>query len=178
MNLRGGIGVSKVQRGKQFEEQICESFEKVPNTSVTRLIDPQNGYAGVRNICDYIVYNYPNQYFIECKSCYGNTLSIYSNDPKKKYGAITNNQWEGLEEKSKIKGVIAGYMIWFIDHDRTIFVPAQSMVVHRELGAKSYNIAKQWDSDYIEIKGKKKRILFEYDMTEFFRKCTSNECTM
>lgn len=167
-----------VNRGKQFEEQIRQAFEMIPDTSVTRLIDPQNGYAGVRNICDYIVYHHPTQFFIECKSCYGNTLSIHSNDPKKKYGAITNNQWEGLEEMSKIKGVVAGYMIWFIDHDRTIFVPAQSMIVHRELGEKSYNIGKQWDSDYTEIRGTKKRVLFEYDMTEFIRKCTSNEKTL
>lgn len=167
-----------VNRGKQFEEQIREAFERVPHTTVTRLIDPQNGYAGVRNICDYIVYHYPTQFFIECKSCYGNTLSIHSNDQKKKYGAITNNQWEGLEEKSKIKGVVAGYMIWFIDHDRTIFVPAQSMIVHRELGEKSYNIAKQWDSDYIEIPGEKKRVLFDYDMTGFIRRCTSYDSTL
>ena len=148
-----------VNRGKQFEEQIKEAFEKVPHTSVTRLIDPQNGYAGVRNICDFIVYHYPHQYFIECKSCYGNTLPFYN---------ITKNQWDGLYEKSKIDGVVAGYIIWFIDHDRTIFVPAQSMITHKELGAKSYNIAKQWDSDYIEIEGKKKRVLFDYDMNSFF----------
>ena len=167
-----------VNRGKQFEEQIKQAFEKVPNTSVTRLIDPQNGYAGVRNICDYIVYHHPTQFFIECKSCYGNTLSIHSNDPKKKYGAITNNQWEGLEEMSKIKGVVAGYMIWFIDHDRTVFVPAQSMIVHRELGEKSWNIAKQWDSDYIEIKGERKRVLFDYDMAEFIKEVQKNETAL
>lgn len=158
-----------VNRGKQFEDQIREAFEKVPNTSVTRLIDPQNGYAGVRNICDFIVYHYPTQFFIECKSCYGNTLPFTN---------ITKNQWDGLYEMSKIKGVVAGYMIWFIDHDRTIFVPAQSMIVHKELGEKSYNIAKQWDSDYTEIKGEKKRVLFDYDMTEFVRKCTSHESAM
>jgi hypothetical protein len=163
-----------VNRGKQFEDQISAAFEKIPNTSVTRLIDPQGGQAGVSNICDFIVYHYPTQFFIECKSCYGNTLSINSNNPKKKYGAISNKQWEGLEEMSKIEGVVAGYMIWFIDHDRTIFVPAQSMIVHKELGEKSYNIGKQWDSDYIEIKGKKKRVLFDYDMTDFIRKCTSS----
>ena len=148
-----------VNRGKDFENQIKEAFEKVPHTSVTRLIDPQNGYAGVRNICDFIVYHSPHQYFIECKSCYGNTLP-FSN--------ITKNQWDGLYEKSKIDRVVAGYIIWFIDHDRTIFVPAQSMITHKKLGAKSYNIAKQWDSDYIEIEGKKKRVLFDYDMTSFF----------
>ena len=148
----------KVNRGKDFESQIRKAFEEVENTSVVRLLDPQSGYAGVRNICDFIVYHYPHQYFIECKSCYGNTLP-FSN--------ITKNQWTGLLEMSEIRGVIAGYMIWYIDHDRTIFVPARSMQVHKELGEKSLNISKQWDSDYIEIKGKKKGILFEYDLSKF-----------
>lgn len=158
-----------VNRGKQFEEQIRQAFENVPDTSVIRLIDPQNGYAGVRNICDYIVYHYPTQFFIECKSCHGNTLPFTN---------ITKNQWDGLYEKSKLKGVVAGYMIWFIDHNRTIFVPAQSMIVHKELGEKSFNITKQWDSDCFEIKGEKKRVLFDYDMTDFIRKCTSYESTV
>lgn len=158
-----------VNRGKQFEEQIREAFEKVPHTSVVRLIDPQNGYAGVRNICDFIVYNYPYQFFIECKSCYGNTLPFTN---------ITKNQWDGLYEKSHINGVVAGYMIWFIDHDRTIFVPAQSMIVHKELGKKSWNISNQWDSDCIEIKGEKKRVLFDYDMTDFLERYKANDYTM
>lgn len=148
-------------RGKQFEEQIREAFEKMPNTSVTRLIDPQNGYAGVRNICDYIVYNFPIQYFIECKSCYGNTLP-FSN--------ITKNQWDGLLEKSDIEGVVAGYMIWFIDHDRTIFVPAKIMAMCKGMGEKSYNIKHPWFSG-IEIEGTKKRVLFDYDMTNFLKEC-------
>lgn len=157
--------MSKVNRGKDFENQIRQSFEKIPDTNVTRLIDPQNGYAGVCNPCDFIVYHYPNQYFIECKSCYGNTLS-FSN--------ISKGQWDGLANASTVPGVVAGYMIWFIDHDRTVFVPAQSMLVHKELGEKSWNIAKQWDSDFIEITGKKKRILFDYDLSNFFERTGSN----
>lgn len=159
--------MTAVNRGKQFEDQIRQAFERVPETSVDRLHDQTSGYKGSSNICDFICYNYPYQYYIECKSCYGNTLSIHTNNPKNLYGAITNTQWEGLLEKSQIPGCIAGYMIWFIDHDRTIFVPAQSMAVHRELGEKSYNIAKQWDTDYVEIPGIKRRVLFDYDMTSF-----------
>lgn len=153
--------MSKVNRGKDFENQIRQSFEKVPETTVVRLMDPQNGYVGVCNLCDFIVYHYPHQYLIECKSCYGNTLP-FSN--------ISKGQWDGLAVASNVPGVVAGYMIWFIDHDRTVFVPARSMLVHKELGEKSWNIAKQWDSDYIEIKGTKKRVLFDYDLSDFLEK--------
>ena len=85
-----------VNRGKQFEDAIESAFKKCSDVSIDRFADPAAGYAGVRNICDFIVYSYPFQYYFECKGCYGNTLSIHSNDPKKRYGAITNNQWDGL----------------------------------------------------------------------------------
>ena len=150
-----------VNRGKQFETQIQKAFEKVPDVSIDRLLDPMAGYAGIRNICDYIVYKEPNEYYIECKSCYRNTLN-YSN--------ITENQWSGLLEKSKIPGVISGVIIWFIDHDKTIFVPIQKLEYDKKRGLKSVNITHEdtFDTGVIEITGKKKRILFDYDMTSFF----------
>lgn len=166
--------MGKVNRGKSFEEAIRVAFERNPDVSVTRLLDPQAGYAGVRNICDFIVYSYPRQYFIECKSCHGNTLPIYSTDPKKCYGAITNTQWEGLVEQSSIKGVVAGYLIWFIDHDVTIFVSALKMKELRDKGDKSFNITKRDDKDLFRIDGRKKRVLFEYDMTNFFNEFSKN----
>ena len=43
-------------RGKQFEEQIKKSFEKVKGVSVDRLHDQTTGYLGSTNICDFIVY--------------------------------------------------------------------------------------------------------------------------
>ena len=157
-----------VNRGKDFEDCIREACEAIPDTSVTRLIDPQAGYAGVRNICDFIIYRYPTQIFLECKSCHGNTLSIHSNDPKKRYGAITNNQWEGLLEQSKVRGVVAGVVIWFIDHDKTVFIPIQRLEYYKQHGYKSVNITTMWDDDWFPIDGKKKRVYFEYDMEKFF----------
>ena len=159
--------MAKVNRGKDFEQEVRDAFERVPQTSVDRLIDPQNGYAGVRNICDFIIYHYPIEFYIECKSCYGNTLSIHTNNPKNRYGNITNNQWEGLLEKSETDGVVAGYIIWFIDNDITLFVPAKVMSKHKELGNKSFNVKKEWPDGCFEISGKKKRVLFEYDMSYF-----------
>jgi hypothetical protein len=162
-----------VNRGKQFEEQVREGFAKIPNTSIDRLIDPQNGFAGVRNICDFIVYNYPNQYYIECKSCYGNTLSIHSNDPKRRYGNITNNQWEGLLEKSKIPGVKAGVLVWFIDHDETYWLDIRLLQMMRDDGYKSIPHYPEWAEEFTydmwtRIVGKKLRILFDYDFARFF----------
>lgn len=156
-----------INRGKQFEEQVRTGLEVIPNTSVVRLIDPQGGQSGVSNICDFIVYHYPHQYFIECKSCHGNTLSIHTNNPKNKYGAISNTQWQGLLQMSSITGVVAGVIVWFIDHDITVFIPIQVLQNMRDLGAKSVNINKVDLTLCYQISGKKRRVLFDYDFTKF-----------
>lgn len=154
-------------RGKKFEGVIKEAFLKVPNTSVVRLPDPTSGYLGVRNISDFIVYHYPHQYFIECKSVHGNTLSIHSNDPKKWYGNITNNQWEGMWEMAHINGVIAGIICWWVDRDVTKFIPIQTLQRLKDNGYKSVKYTID-DLSVMNIPAKKKRVFFEYDMKSFF----------
>ena len=142
------------------------------------------GYAGVKNICDFLVYRYPMQYYIECKSCYGNSMSIHSNDPKKKYGNITNNQWEGLLEKSKIPGVRAGILVWFIDHDDTYWLDIRLLQKHRDAGNKSIKFYCDWVDGtdetsklWTRIVGKKRRVLFDYDFIPFFKEfeCNASE---
>ena len=165
--------MNKVNRGKQFENQIKECFEKVKNVSIDRLHDQMTGYAGSSNICDFIVFHYPIQLYIECKATYGNTLSIHSNNPKRAYGDISNTQWEGLLEKEPIFGIAAGYLIWYIEHDKTYFVPAHIVKQFKDKGYKSINIKQLVDNDgiiiedVIEIYGDKKRIFFDYDMKGF-----------
>lgn len=162
-------------RGKEFENVIREAFEKVSNTSVVRLHDQTTGYLGSSNHCDFIVYRKPYELHIECKSVHGNTLSIHSiPKPDKKgvlhgfYGNITDTQWEGLLEKSKIPGVIAGVICWWIDSDVTKFISIQELEITKRWGVKSI----RYDHSekifpVIDIKGKKKRVFFDYDMEGF-----------
>lgn len=146
-------------RGKQFEEVIKKSFEKIPNVSVDRLHDQTTGYLGSKNICDFIVYKKPYEYYIECKSIHGNTFPLSN---------ITDNQFNGLLEKSKIKGVSAGVIVWWVDKDVTRFIPIQMIdVLRNELGAKSIRFD-FLHPDVIYIHGKKKRVFFDYDMDSFF----------
>lgn len=158
-----------VNRGKKFEDVIREAFEKVPGVSIDRLHDQTTKFKGTSaNICDFIVYKEPYEYYIECKSVHGNTLSIHSNDPKHKYGNISNTQWEGLLEKSQIEGVTAGIICWWIDKDVTLFLPIQILNQLRRTDNKSvrYDI-NEYIGNVIEIKGKKKRVFFDYDMEAF-----------
>lgn len=148
-----------VNRGKDFENVIRECFKKVPNTNVERMADPVQGYLGVRNHCDFLVYHKPYEYHIECKSVHGNTFP-FSN--------LTKNQWEGLLEVSKIDGIIAGIICWWVDKDVTKFIPIIRLEFWKNCDYKSLRYDYD-DKPCIELKGKKKRVFFDYDMEEFFK---------
>ena len=151
-------------RGKQFEDVVRQAFEKVPNVSIDRLHDQTTGFRGSQNICDFIVYREPYEYYFECKSVHGNTLPFRN---------ISATQWNGLLEKSFIEGVTAGIICWWVDKDRTLFLPIQTLQKLLNSGNVSYRY--DWDSyDVVEIKGKKKRVFFDYDMEAFLDEIQHN----
>ena len=146
--------------GKKFERVIKGSFLKVPDVSIDRLRDAPKKMKNVDNPSDFIVYKKPHEIYVECKSHKGNTLP---------FSCIREEQWNGLEDKSKIDGVKAGVIIWFIDHDFTVWVDIRELVALRWIGAKSVNIKDlfDWKLHHIEIRGEKKRVYFDYDMEKF-----------
>lgn len=148
-------------RGKQFEQLIREAFEKVPWVSVDRIPDQTMRYRGAQNVCDFIVYRYPNLFYIECKTVHGNTLPFTN---------IKDNQWNGLLNKSKIPGVYAGVICWWVDKDVTRFIPITELETMKKNNYKSV----AWNTVCLayDIKGKKKRVLYEYDMEQFFEEVT------
>lgn len=149
-----------VNRGKKFEQVIRESFERVPGVSIDRLNDNTAGFKGIAGICDFIVYREPYEYYIECKSVHGASLP-FSN--------ITETQWNGLLEKSKIEGVFAGIICWWVDKSVTKFIPIKLLQAMKEHNMKSirYDFTLFGKDCCTEIKGKKKRVFFEYDMESF-----------
>ena len=147
--------MGKTNRGKKFENVVREAFEKVPNVSLDRIHDQTTRYKGSTNICDFIVYREPYEYYIECKSVHGASLP-FSN--------ITDAQWNGLLQKSTIQGVFAGVICWWIDKDVTKFIPIEELEDLRTWGFKSVNYQQMAG---IKIKGKKKRVFFDYYMGEF-----------
>ena len=154
--------MAKVSRGKDFELEIRRAFEREKNVSVDRLKDSMSGYMGDNNICDFIVYKKPDIYYLECKAIHGNTLNFKSD--------IRPNQWFGLSQKNMIEGAHAGFLVWFIDHDVTYYVDIQLMNAYKGLGMKSLRYDVEEKSPLMfKIDGKKKRILFNYDMASFFK---------
>ena len=152
--------------GKKFETEIRNACEKMHGVYCLRLIDPQAGYYGVKNPCDFIVYKYPLVYLIECKSVHAKSLPFHN---------ISAYQWSSLLNASYIKGVVAGIMCWFVDDDSTMFLPIQYLanvkqtkrsVSLEEAEKNSLNI-----QGPIHIQGIKKRVLFTYNLESFFKQC-------
>ena len=169
-----------VNRGKKFESVIEECFSAVSDVSVIRLHDQTMGYLGGQNPCDFLIYHKPYLYAIECKSVHGNTLSIYSKPkPDKRgvlhgfYGNITDTQWNGLLEMSQVRGVFAGVIVWFIDHNETVFLDINLLKRWRDAGHKSIHSYPEWlecvekKTDWCYLDGKKKRVFFDYAAEKF-----------
>lgn len=138
--------------GKKFEVKFREDWvTSFPNTFIYRLPDQQSRYkGGSRNPCDFICYNNEHLYLIECKSHKGNTIpfsNLRQHDLLKTYENCA----------------ITGYICWFIEHGRVLFIPTQAVSKMMADGLKSININKLKNYDHVEIPSKKKRIFLDSD---------------
>ena len=96
--------------GKKFEN----NFKKGVGKELVRLYDTTNGYAGVKNPCDFIYYKYPYQYLFELKSVKGSRFD-FSN--------ITDNQKEQLDFYSHIQGCNPMVVVEFREHKQVYMIP-------------------------------------------------------
>ena len=118
------------------------------------------GYKQINNPCDLIVFKKGTLNLFECKAIHGNTLNFNSH--------IRENQWNRLLDYSYISGLNAGIIVWFIDCDKTLFIDIQYLDLLRTQGNKSFNVNKSIEVvPTIEIKGKKQRVFFKYNLEEF-----------
>ena len=124
------------------------------------------GYSNINNPCDFIVYRKGTINLFELKAIHGSTLNFKAH--------IRENQWQELLEYSKIAGVNAGIICWFLDFDKTIFIPIQSLQILKEENFKSFNcrvtnsnLYKDLGVESFEINAHKKRVFFEYHLENF-----------
>lgn len=150
-----------VNRGKQFEGVIKQTFEEYPNTTIQRLKDAANGHQkGNTNPCDFIAYKFPHIIYIECKA---------TNTTTEPFTRIRPNQIDGLHEAREVFGVEAGFMIWFVSKQKTYWIRIEDFEEYRT-GRKSIRLKDCEDGTLpaFEITSKPKRILCEYDLASFF----------
>lgn len=143
-----------INYGKQFEQRFKEDFIKsFSECSVDRLYDSVSGMYGVKNICDYICYAYPNIFYIECKSHKGASIPFEN---------IT--QYDKLVTKIGIKGVRTGVILWLIDKEIIFYIPIATIKQMKAEGKKSVGLKAYNDGYNIKlIPTKKKRVFLEAD---------------
>lgn len=146
-------------RGKDFESVIKKAFKKCVDIYILRLYDTMNGYSSVANPCDFIAFKTPKLFLLECKSCHGASLPVNN---------ISDFQRTSLLNADKnYDDMIAGYIIWFIDKDVTVFVRATDIEEHFK-NNKSLNYKKAQDIGYV-FKGVKKKVFFDYNIGDFIK---------
>lgn len=140
-------------KGKAFEQKFKLDFQQTfPEGTIDRIYDVSSGYKTISNIADFIAYNYPNIFYLECKSHLGNTFPL-----------ANLTQYDKLKEKVGKKGIRVGVILWFIDHDTVCYVPVSSITKMKEDGKKSVNIKMLSANDYkiVTIPSEKKRVFLD-----------------
>ena len=146
-----------LNRGKQFEAKFKSDIIKTfPNCSVDRLLDQQSGYLSITNISDFIMYNYPNIFYLECKSHKGNTFPL-----------ANLTQYDKLIQKMGIPGVRVGVVLWMIEKDIVVYLPIKFIKYLKERDYKSFNIKMLEDENlkqqFLVIPSQKKRVFLDSD---------------
>ena len=148
-----------MNRGKKFENRFKTDWvESVKDSFIYRLNDQMSGYLGSSNVCDFICYKYPNIFLIDTKSIQGNTLPFSD-----------LRQYDQMLEYKNIKGVRVGFVVWFVDHDKVLWIPVQTMEKIQKEGLKSYNIRKMFGNDdypILEIPSYKLRTFMKSNYSE------------
>ena len=147
-----------VNRGKQFELKVRQDLSKIQGISIDRLQDAMSGFKHMSNISDLIFYKFPFICYGEIKSHKGNTFPLSN---------LT--QYEKLLAKKGIKGVRAGVILWFIDHDKVLWVPIDTFEKLRKEDKKSVNVKMDYEEyNIIEIPSQKRRVFLDSDYSILF----------
>lgn len=143
-----------VNKGKPFEERFKKDWlESFPNSTITRLYDNTSGYVAISNISDYICYNHPYQFFIECKSHKGASIP---------FDKIT--QYDKMKDVVGVKGVRAGVVLWLYDKDKVFYIPISTITEMKKDDKKSVGLkAVEEGYNIIEIPSEKLRVFMKSD---------------
>lgn len=137
--------------GKSFEERFKEDWKKsFPNGTIDRLYDSMSGYLSISTVSDFICYNYPYMYYIECKAHKGASLPFTN---------IT--QYDKIKMKVGIPGIRAGIVLWLYEKDKVFYIPISTITKMKEDGEKSVGLRSLSKYDIIEIPSKKLRTYME-----------------
>lgn len=139
--------------GKRFEEDFKLSINE--NVLPIRVKDDTSGYAQVYNICDYILYSYPNMFMLELKSCKTPSLPLAN---------ISIEQLEGLYGAGLHDGVAGGFLLNYRKYERTFYVSAKDVYEFVEADTRKSIPVSFCEEKGIEVVATKRRVRFRYDV--------------
>jgi len=153
-----------INKGKKWEVQFEEDWKKCfPNTLCFRLPDQQSYYKGASsNPCDYFCFPGKKLFLMEIKSHKGNTFPFSD-----------LRQYELLKSYKDLKNCICGIILWFIEHNKVIYVHIEELIKMKERdNLKSINIKMLQTKEYeiIEIPCEIKRIYPKCNYIELVKK--------
>ena len=136
-----------VNYGKRFEIRFKEDWEKsFPNGVIERIPDQMTMYKGSENVCDFICYDYPNQFFIECKTHAGASIP---------FDAIP--QYERMLKLKGKQGVVAGVVLFLYEKFKVLYFPLEILDILYKQGEKSIGLRHLGKYDILEIPSEKLR---------------------
>lgn len=131
-----------VNYGKEWERRLTSYFEKLGEEFILyRIPDQMSGHKGSKNPCDFILYNYPNVFWIECKSTVNTSWSLSELDPY---------QLEHLRKNAKTRGSFSYILLLFMCEPSAFLIPIRTIesLIEKEIG--SININKLRKGKYTE----------------------------
>lgn len=145
--------------GKSAEKKIQEWLDRPEaGYDFQRIPDQMTGFYGSSNICDFVLYKYPNHYWIESKATWEDRFD---------FSMLTQTQYDGLLQKSKITGVYGVVIVLFASYKRAFWISIQEIDRLKNSGKKSLNIKKldSWSIEYHEIRtlNNSRKQLLDYD---------------
>lgn len=142
--------------GKAFEQDFKKSITD-SDISVDRLYDSMGGFKGVTTICDFILYAYPHQYYLELKSYKGTYIPM---------SAIKKHQFTGLMQKRKVSGVRAGVLLNYrIDDElqETYYIDILAIDKLKQQDIKGINLDTARQNGVL-VPAHRKRTRYSYDI--------------
>lgn len=131
--------------GKKAEEKIRIWLNRPEEGySFDRIPDQLTGFYGSSNICDFILFKSPHQYYIESKATWHDRFD---------FSMLTDIQHDGLLKKSKIENVYGVVIVLFATYKRAFWIDIKDIFEAESNGIKSLNIKKidKWVVPYHEI---------------------------
>ena len=160
--------------GKKAERKIRQWLDKPEEGySFDRIPDQLGGFYGGRNICDFTCFKSPYMFYIESKETEHDRFA---------FSAISDVQYNGLLQKSKIENCFGLVFVLFTAHQRCFIYRIEDIDKLQQSGKKSVNVTKvdKWTIPYVEVPAvPSKKLMLDYtgDLVQLVTRIEETSCT-